>query len=62
VFNKAMVCVSNNETGPEAEGWIEIVLPDALASEDNGLYYYVVQARRGSQSSAPELGKLYLAR
>jgi hypothetical protein len=62
IFTAAMVCVGSADSGPRSAGWAEVPLPDFLASQPNGLYYYWVEAARGQATTPPVIGKMAILR
>lgn len=57
LYTPAMVLVAEVELGPASAGWVTLVLPvDKASVLPSGIYYYSVEARRGSAHSAAVKG------
>jgi hypothetical protein len=61
IYTLALVRVATASGGQSQAGWISLPLPSAfLEKAGNGLYYYRIVSRRGSNFSKPAVGKFLI--
>lgn len=60
LYSVAYARMASIDSGPWPRGWIQVPLPPAfLADRRAGVYYWMLQARRGAATSSPLKGVLY---
>jgi hypothetical protein len=64
IYDRAMIVVASVSTGPVAEGWVAVPLPESFVhGASNGLYFCrLISRRTGSPNSKPYLGKILVLR
>jgi endo-1,4-beta-D-glucanase Y len=64
LYTRAWVCVGRSELGPVSRGWVHLPLPPDFRTEaGNGVYYYWVDASRGTAGVLqPAKGALFVLR
>lgn len=61
IYTLSLVRVATASVGQSEAGWISLPLPQAfLEKAANGLYYYRIIGRRGSNFSKPAVGKFLI--
>jgi hypothetical protein len=63
VYSRAMVCIGSSSLGSQGPGWTKVPLPNEMASQPNGTYYYKVKSiRQGTENLEPGAGKIMVLR